>query len=336
MPSEDPRVAHVLETLAGPIAGWRAALGATLARAEALLAAAGADAATRTARVRSELGRFAEGRISPEGLAALLTRVRPALSGPGLAALARGAETLRRMLVQGESLFLIAVPEGGSLEAAVEAAFAELGRGFAIARLVELVQNGQYDLEPHRDLLETLPFRTWSRTERRAAPPLVISVAGADLHAAALAEFCDGAAKLVVVVRGGCAPAALVRLISPGTLVLQSCDAAGLAPLRGAEGPAVAALVPEQAARFCHDPSAGKESWQRLRDVVLPEPPRRALGGISAWQQAEDLRQLAALARTPFELPVSATQREPALGETEAVDRLAAWLLAETQPSSAP
>jgi hypothetical protein len=92
--------------------------------------------------------------------------------------------------------------------------------------------------------------------------------------------------------------------------------------------------MPPGAARFLHDPAGGKEPWQRLSVLELPAPPRRALGGISAWQMTEDLQQLAALARTPFSIPTPGAAASPALGESEAVDRLTSWLLAG--PSAPP
>jgi hypothetical protein len=215
----------------------------------------------------------------------------------------------------------------------VGTALAEAGRAFGAVVLAELARGGRYRAADHDRLLDPLAFRDWNRAERRFAPPLVVSVDGADLNAGALADFCDGREKLVLVVRGPSAPAALARLITPGTLVLQTQDRAGLDRVVAYEGPSVAALVPEGAARFLHDPTAGREPWQRLSVAFLPEAPRRALGGFSAWQMAEDLQQLATLARTPFAIPtLGGGDGTPALGGPEAVERLAAWLLSRSDP----
>jgi hypothetical protein len=46
----------------------------------------------------------------------------------------------------------------------------------------------------------------------------------------------------------------------------------------------------------------------------------------------EDLQQLAALARTPFSIPVAGAPASAALGESDAVDRLTSWLLARQNP----
>ncbi len=331
MPSDDPRVQVALEVLAGPIAEFRAAIAGALAQAETVQGDATADPVARAGRARAELGVFAEGRIDPQAFAARFARVPPA----GIAArdaLARAVTLLRAKLDCGQALFVVEVPAGGDLAAAVGAALEEVGRAFGAIQLAELVRGGRYDEQDPDPLRVASDFRRWNRAERRSAPPLVVSVDGADLHAAPLAEFCDGRAKLLLVVRGPSAPAPLVRLITPGTLVVQTVDRAGLDHFAAYPGPAVAALMPQGAACFLHDPTGGKESWQRLSVLELPEPPRRGLGGSSAWQMTEDLQQLAALARTPFTIPAPGAAPSAALGESEAVDRLTSWLLARQSP----
>jgi hypothetical protein len=335
MPSEDPRVRLALDALARPIAEFRSAITGALVQAEAALAEANADTGTRRAKAHAELGAFADGRIAPDAFAALADPA-PVADLPSRDALARGVAVLRTVTGRGEDLFLADVPPGGSLGQIVGVALAEAGRAFGALVLAELARGGRYCAGDHDRLLEAIAFRDWNRAERRFAPPLVVSVDGADLHAGALAGFCDGREKLVLVVRGPCAPAALVRLITPGTLVLQTMDRAGLDRLVAHEGPSVAALVPEGAARFLHDPSAGREPWQRLAIASLPEAPRRSLGGFSAWQMAEDLQQLATLARAPSPIPAADTGAGvPTLGGEEAIERLAAWLLSRSDSLAA-
>lgn len=330
MPSDDPRVRVALDALASPIAEFSAAIAGALAQAEAVLADATSDPDARAVRSRAELGVFAEGRIDPRAFAALFSRVAPA-DAAARAALARAVSVLRSMVDRGAQLFAIEVPAGGDLGAVVGAAFEQVGRAFGAIQLAELVRSGRYHAEAPDPLLAASDFKRWNRAERRFIPPLVVSVDGADLHAAALTDFCDGRAKLVLVVRGSCAPAPLVRLITPGTFVVQTVDRAGLDRLASYQGPAVAALVPQGAARFLHDPAGGREPWQRLSVLELPEPPRRALGGFSAWQMAEDLQQLATLARTPFAIPApGGGEGTAALGGPDAVERLAAWLLSRS------
>ncbi len=331
MPSDDPRVRLAFEALARPITEFRAAIADALARAETTLAEASDDPGTRAARAAAGLGRFAEGRIVPGAFAALAAP--PPLADPAArAALERAISVLRNLTDRGDALFLADVPSGDSLGEVVGRALAQAGRAFGAMVLAEAVRGERYRPVEHDRLLEVLPSRHWSRAERRFAPPLVATVDGTDLHASALADFCDGRERLVLVVRGRCAPAALARLITPGTLVLQTVDGAGLDRVAAYDGPSVAALVPESAARFLHDPARGRESWQRLTIAHLPEPSRSSIGGQSVWQMAEDLRQLIALAQTPFVIPsAGAGASAPALGESEAVDRLAAWLLGRAE-----
>ena len=331
MPSDDPRIGVALEVLAGPIAEFRTAIAGALAQAEAVQSDATAEPDARAGRARVELGVFAEGRIDPRAFAARFARVPPA-GAWARDALARAVSLLRAELDRGEALFVLDVPAGGNLAAAIGTALAGIGRAFGAIRLAELVRSGRSDEQEPDPLLAASDFRRWNRAERRFAPPLVVSVDGADLHAAPLAEFCDGRAKLLLVVRGPSAPAPLVRLITPGTLVVQTVDRAGLDHFAGYPGPAVAALMPPGAARFLHDPAGGKEPWQRLSVLELPDAPRRSLGGSSGWQMAEDLQQLAALARTPFSIPTPGAAPSAALGESDAVDRLTTWLLARQNP----
>jgi hypothetical protein len=96
-------------------------------------------------------------------------------------------------------------------------------------------------------------------------------------------------------------------------------------------GPAIAAMVPDSAATFIHDPSNGTELWQRLTVWHEPEiPPRKAIGNSSANQQQQELLQLRAIAATPS-LPIAAvdTLAPPAEWTGNATDRLTQWLLAQ-------
>ena len=150
---------------------------------------------------------------------------------------------------------------------------------------------------------------------------------GADLHVGALSDYADGREKIVLVVRGPAPPAPLARCVTPGTLVLQTTDGTGLDRVAAFEGPAVAAVMPEGAAVFLHDPAAGREPWQRLTVPTLGEVPRHRISGISPWQMAEDRTLLSDLARTPFAIPASGGPATHAVGADDAVDRVAAWLL---------
>jgi len=196
--------------------------------------------------------------------------------------------------------------------------------------LAEVVRGGRYRAAEHDRLLDPMEFRAWSKAARRYAPPLIVSLDGADLHAGALSDYADGREKIVLVVRGASAPAPLARCITPGTFVLQTTDGTGLDRVAAFDGPAVAAVMPEGAAVFLHDPAGGREPWQRLTVRTLGEAARRALGGISAWQLTEDRTLLADLGRTPFTIPVSGGTAAPAVGAEDAVDRIATWLLGQS------
>ena len=89
----------------------------------------------------------------------------------------------------------------------------------------------------------------------------------------------------------------LARCITPGTLVLQTTDGTGLDRVAAFEGPAVAAVMPEGAAVFLHDPAAGREPWQRLTVRGLGEVPRSAISGMSVWQRVRRDRSTAKLAQ---------------------------------------
>jgi hypothetical protein len=116
-------------------------------------------------------------------------------------------------------------------------------------------------------------------------------------------------------------------LITPGIFVQQAALASELPGLASWDGPGVAALVPETAARFTHNPRAGRSPAERLQVAFLPPAaPRKALDGISPAQQADELAMLTALAQ-----PVPATPATPAAAPATAnpADLLAAWLLAQ-------
>jgi hypothetical protein len=140
-----------------------------------------------------------------------------------------------------------------------------------------------------------------------------VSVAGADLDATSLVEALDGAAKVVLLVRGPATPAPLVRLVTPGTFVLENAGPTDLRAFANAEGPAVAALfedASDDVATFVHDPGAGSTLTARL--VVRRLPPvgtRSPVGGWSSAQQAEELGQLAALAERSWAVRRGAERR---------------------------
>lgn len=326
MPS-DPRVATALAALQQQTAEFRSAVQSALAQSEAFLSAQNADPEDRVARTKRELGPFADSRVNAEAFAVIFSKV-PQVDAASRDALRRATEILRDVAALGDSVFVSEVTSGRKLGATIDEALAQAGRAFGAIIVAELVRSGRFKAAEHDRLFDAVEFRQWNRAERRFAPPLIVELDGADLHAGALLDFADGREKIVLVVRGDCAPAALVRCVTPGTFVLQTVDGSGLDRVASFAGPAIAALVPEGAAVFLHDPTMGPETWQRLTVATLPKAPTKTIGGVSAWQMGEDLKMLEALARTPFAVPGAAgAAGAKALGAGEAVDRLTGWLL---------
>ncbi len=338
MPS-DERLARVHEVLRPRRDAFRAALAATAEQIRAFLRAQRATPSNgRGARLASELGAFGADRIDVTRLASVF-QAGATLDPATNTAVERAAATLTALAAEGGLPVDVDVPSGGDLRQVTGEALASIGRAFGAVRAFELARAGGRRLEDVALEADGLPYARWSRGERRLAPPLVVTVDGADLRAECLAEFLDGTQQIVLVVRGACAPAPLVRLITPGTFVLQASDAAGLDRLAAWEGPAIAALVPDTAARFTHDPMGGADAWDRLTVAFLPErAPRLAVGGASASQQGEELRLLRVLAARPTALPAAA-DGAGAVGAAATVPaddpagRLAAWLLAQADLS---
>lgn len=330
MPS-DTRVTEAVAAMAQPIAEFRSLIEGALAQAEAFLVEQAADAGQRSHRAGVELGSFAAGRVDAGRFAQLFPAVTP-VDAAAIAGLHRAVATLQALRDRGDDAFQVDLKSGGRLGAAVGDALAEIGRAFGAVILAEVVRGGRYQADEHDRLLDPVEFRAWSKAARRYAPPLIVALDGADLHAGALSDYADGREKIVLVVRGAAAPAPLARCITPGTLVLQTTDGTGLDRVAAFDGPAVAAVMPDGAAVFLHDPTAGREPWQRLTVRTLGEAPRHGIGGMSAWQMTEERTLLSDLARTPFTIPVSGGTATPAVGAEDAVDRIASWLLGQSGP----
>ncbi len=331
MPSDTP-LALALAALARPIAEFHSLVGDVIVQGEAVLAAQRADVHQRAAAASISLGHFADARIDAGRFAALFPPV-PSIGPDAVGALEHALLVLRGVQALGDHFFVVEVPPGGRFGSALEHAFEMIGVALGAVLMEEQVRAGRYESDQAR-LLRTQYFRTWSSAERRAAPPLVMLVDGADLQPGTLLDYTDGREKIVLVIRGASPPAPLARCISPNTFVLQTVDGSGLDRLATYDGPAVAALVPDGAAVFMHDPAGGREPWQRLTVQHLPDAPKRAIGGQSVWQMTQDLRVLASLATTPFAVPApTGDGAARAVGADDAASRIAAWLVAQ---SSAP
>ena len=347
MPS-DVRTGLALRALMGPRERFMSAVVAAVEEVRAFLEAHRPSFDGRaTHRAGAELGAFAAGRIDPERFGALLGG-GPALDGAGIARVERALHELSRVAAAGDALFVAEVGEHADLHLVAGHALASAGRAFGAAQAVERVRSGRA-AATDPVLLEPFPFRRWNRAERQIAPPLVVEVPGAALHAGALAEFLDGAQKIVLVVHPPAPPAALARLVTPGVLVMQTAEAAELAEAAAFPGPAIAALVPEGAARFVHRPGRGGTPGERLEIGFLPDQAAiRPLDGMSAWHQREELALLRELKGASARMEVPGDQGrvpstsdpggespgtghlnlEPAVADA---DRLAAWLLRQAE-----
>jgi hypothetical protein len=312
MPS-DTRTQEALSAVAEQRARFRNAIESARDQMRTYLAKHRLGNAERAASATVGLGAFASGRIDTNRFASVFSA--PGLLGYEMAARIEWCvEVLDELLDRGDALFVVHVPHGGSVRDAVDSAFCEAGRAFGAVLAFQAAKTGSYRAEQHDPLLHSFAFRNWNRSERIIGPPLVVEVDGNDFVGEHLAEFIDGRARIIVVVRGTSSPAPLARLVTPGVLVVQSVEADALPVLAGFDGPGVAALVPRGAATFVHDPRGGSTLRDRLRIDVMPDAPTRPAGARSVWQQREELAHLAALSTLAAE-------------ETAQVDTLASWLL---------
>lgn len=324
----DHRAVEALQAVRGGIAAYHTMARTAADRIESYLAAR--DDHPTQERAARELGGFAADRIDAERFAALWSD-RPVLEGLELALMQRAHDMLRELESLPEARFVVDVPTGGRLNGVLANTLAELGRPFGAMLVAELARSGRYDQDAHSSLLHGFPRHRWNRAEREAAPPVVITLDGADLWAGEIAQFLDGNQKIVLVVSAPAPPAALARLITPGTTVVQTTKLEVIGAALAAEGPVVAALMPQGAAEFVHRAQPGLPAHERLTVAVAAASPRRALQSWTVWQQEEELRHLQALAAAPA---VPATATAPASGNglapaADPVDRLAGWLLSQ-------
>jgi hypothetical protein len=319
----DPRIPIALRSVAGFTSAYRSGVISSLERVRAMLTADGG-----AARARRELGAFAAARIDADRFAELSRG--SALDAPSRARIARCADVLREFANVPDEGFTVDVPAWRRPYPVVSSVLARFGRAFGAAIAADLARSGAYDPQQHDCLTEEWGYDRWTKAERRVAPPIVLSVLGSDLRVAEFAELLDGTQHIVFVVRGPCAPAPLVRLFTPDTLVLQTTDVTGLDRFSAYNGPAIAALMPDESASFLHDPERGAASWQRLQIWRRPAAePRRSVGGLSPRQQREELLQLEALSTQPA-LPTAPIDALVPHGAGNASDRLADWLLAQS------
>ena len=334
MPSDkttDERASRALEVLGKTRENFQSALVATSEELRGLLDEGSSTAEARAERTAAELGAFAVGHIDIERFASFQATGEPVAVSVA-SRFEAASRTLRSLLERSADLYCVRVEPGADLRDAVSGGLGRAGRAFGAARTVELARAGKYDEAAHGSWLDSFPPALWSRRERDLAPPIVVEVDGADLRPGGLTEFLDGAQKIVLVVRGAAPPAALARLITPGLLVIQAEDPADLAVMAETDGPAIAALVTGDACRFVHLPTADGTRGRLAVHHMPANEPKRALGSISAFQQTEAMRHLAALAAgsgsgTTQVVAPSGDGATAPLPSASAADTLAAWIL---------
>ena len=336
----DDLTQRAIAALAPQVDRYRAAVTQALQSMRDYLAARRHHSDGGAAEAALELGRFAAGRVDGSRFAAVFTGTQ--ILDPDTALrIERCADVLQDLLELGDVLLVRGVTVGGDVREAVDEFLADGGRAFGAVLMFQAVRNGVYRAGHHDAHLFAFPFARWNRGERLLAPPLIIEVDGADLRAESLAEYLDGRARLVFIVRGESPPAPLMRLITPGTMLIQDSDPAALDLLRDFDGPA-AAILSDKVARFVHDPRGGRTLRERLSVSYVPTSvPRHSVGGRSAWQQAEELAQLTEYARKPSDGPVAAAAPAPSvaaapsstgsagLAGQDGVGVLTNWLLAQ-------
>jgi len=316
MPSEQ-RKELALQAIRPRIEIFQSALTVTINQVQGLLAGAGETDDDQSAA----LGKFAQGKVDT-GRFASFTRRSAHIDTESEGPVRTAHEVLKSLLAQGDELFVLETRPGKGLGEQLSARLAHIGRAFAAARMVDLAKSGAYKEDKHAETLSGFPYATWNSSERALAPGLLITVAGGDFTPSAIVPLLDTNMKIVFEVSGDAPAAALSRVISPGVFVQQETTDAGLEAFAAYKGIAVAAYLPDTAVSFVHDPSAGTTVYDHFVSLTFPaEVRKRAIGGISPAQQAEDYALLESLA-VPPELHGEAAS-DPA-------GKLSAWLLSQT------
>jgi hypothetical protein len=286
-------------------------------------------------KLAHELGPFAAGKIDLERLAPFVETKRK-LEPETRERIQKAFEVLVGLKKAGDDLFCAKVDVDGYLRGGIVGVLARAGTAFGAARSVEWALHGIAPMETTKDVLESFPPSMWNSAEKNCSPPVVVEVEGQDLKVGSIGELMSGNQKIVLLVNGKAAPAPLVRLITPGVTVIQTDDPADLVVMTANDGPAVAALMPEGCAKFIHSPAAGRSLNERLTVGFLPEKePNRPLGSITAFQQIEELRQLASLmasAEAASTASVEAADDGPVMDDA---GQLASWLIHQANASGA-
>lgn len=317
MPFDELRQ-RALEAIAERRESYHSAVATAVDEVRTLLEAnrAPTDAGNGT-RAAAELGAFAAGRIDTERFESLFSPGQ-LLAPDAVDRVEEALATLTGILKAGDDVHIVRARSGTDLRDTVRDGLAAAGRAFGAGRAVENARAGTAAAE-YADGFEPA---LWTRAERAIAPPLVVDLDGADLEPAGLVEFLEGAQAIVLLVRKPAPPAALARLIAPGTLVVQGTDGAAFDALKTWDGPAVVAVVPEGAAVFRYRPTP--DGPGELVIDARPDDDLRPVGRLSVARQSADQGLLELLDGAVAGRVVAAAESAPAADPT---DKLAAWLL---------
>jgi hypothetical protein len=311
---------RALDALEDRREAYHSAVATAVDEVRALLDAQRTPAGGKGSRAAAELGAFAAGRIDAERFESLFSE-RENLDSDAVRRIEAALAVLTELVEAGDDLYLARVRPGADLRDTVRKALARSGRAFGAGRAVERARNGG-EAPAYEDGFAPT---SWNRAERTVAPPLIVEVDGADLRPAGLADFLEGDQAIVLLVRKPAPPAALARLIAPGTLVVQATDGDGLDALKEWEGAAVVAVLPEGAATFAYTPE--DDGPGRLSLDSVPDQPQKALGGLSAAGQEAEIRLLGLLDGAVAGRVVAAAGDGARGASADPTDKLAAWLL---------
>ena len=313
----EKRTSIALDAIRPRLELFKSAIAVTTEEIRGLLSGSGESSEDQTVA----LGNFAAGHVDVDRFSSF-TR-REARGDSEAETPIRAAQgVLNKLLKQGDDLFVLKITEGANLGSCVAHRLAVIGLAFAAAHVTDLAKRGQYRDEEHQLLLDGLAWPDWSQAERALALGLVIELSGEDFVPAQVAPYLDAGMKIIFVVDGDAPAAAMSRLVTPGVYVQQTGAETPLEAFSAFNGTAAAALLPNGAVEFVHDPDAGETTYERFTTLEFPrEVRKRAIGGISAAQQAEDMALLKALAVVPTLSGDAAS--DPA-------GKLSAWLLSQT------
>jgi len=320
MPSEE-RKACALDAVRSRTEQFQSALIVTSDQVRGLLSGSGVTEDDKN----ETLGYFAKGKMNLERFTSFAPKA-PRIEAEAEAPVRAAQEVLKSLLDEGDDLFIIKTVPGRGLGHQLSVRLAHIGRAFAAARVVDLAKNGAYKEDKHAATLERFPYAQWNSSERALTPALIVEVSGEDFKPSAIVPLLDTNMKIIFVVSGDAPAAALSRVISPRVFVQQEIGDENLEALTAYKGIAVAAFLPDTAVSFVHDPSAGSTTYERFVSITFPKEVRkRAIGGISPAQQAEDYTLLESLS-VPPEIAGEAAS-DPA-------GKLSAWLLSQTDLSN--